>query len=112
VLPKVNDDLRVLERLRAAEGEAEKKLAGAEATSKMMLDEAELEGRRLVEAEIEKMRTELEERYVIEEQKVHEEQKRIIADGEEKARNIRVKGEARIDEAIEIMVKKILRGGS
>lgn len=111
-LPNVKDNFKELARLRSAESKAADKIASAEATSKRMLDEADFEGRRLLETEIDRIRTELEEKYIIEERKVHEEQKQIISYGEEKARGIRSKGEARIDNAIEAIIKKILEGGA
>jgi len=104
-------DFHELKRLREAEKTSQKKVSDAETTYESMINEAEIEGQKLYESELNRIRTELEENYIIEEQRVNKEIKEIVAEGKEKAEDIRTRGEARIDRAVEAVMKKILEGG-
>jgi vacuolar-type H+-ATPase subunit H len=109
---KISSDLNEISQIRSTETRAAASIEEAKKKSGEQIAIAQKESRILYESALSRLRNELEEEYIVEENRVHQESKEIIARAESDAEQTRISASVKIPGAVEEIIKKITGGGA
>lgn len=102
--------LKAIDTISAAEEHAKLEKQKAAAAAKKMIADAEEQGKNIVEASREKAATEIEEKNRVALEKARQEALELASSTENRKAAMLVKAETRADEAINIVVERIVNG--
>jgi vacuolar-type H+-ATPase subunit H len=111
-LPKLSSNFNEIEKVRTAESQAAASIETARKSIDEHISTCHKESNVLYESALSQLRTELEENYISEENKVHQESKEIINGAETQAEQTKIKASVKIPEAVDKIIQKIIGGGA